>query len=379
MWNYTPNDSANGVVVPLRSTSSWDNAYVDVGTYLPGCDGGGAEAPLGNSWTAAVAATAATTVAMTSAQSGTVTKTLAAFDLLNVARCNDFVGQNITVAAPYSMWVGTAGIQGSDIRLRPDSKHAPFLQRCLSVRLGAHLRLRASGQPHPCRERAHTLSHRGICRWHVANVLPSCSAGSLRDIATRGGDRVWSDSPFVVASQDAAHPIFMLAHMVDPRDFDPGCDEPDAGTFSSEGSNAMHAVPAVEKWGVHYDMFLPINYPASELVVVRRLGSPDVTVDCAGIVTGWQSIDSSFEYARLPISSDANGVFNPQVYAAGTCDNGVRSVSSAAPFGVTAYGWISSPFGKFLEAGAFNSIGSSYAYAPLSPHPTISMGDGGPR
>ena len=65
-------------------------------------------------------------------------------------------------------------------------------------------------------------------------------------------------------------------------------------------------------------------------------------------------------------------LFNPQVYAGGTCDNGVRTVSSAAPFAVTAYGWLPQPFATFADA-----LPGSYAYTPLTAHGTVQAGDGG--
>jgi hypothetical protein len=170
-----------------------------------------------------------------------------------------------------------------------------------------------------------------------------------------------------VSSQDAAHPVFVMAYMVDPYDFD---DSVDGG---HEGSSAMSAVPPVDHWGVRYDLFMPYNYPASELVLVRAVGGADVTLDCAGVVTGWQSIDAGYEFTRVWVSRDTNGAFNPQVYTGGTCDNGIRSLTSTGAFGVTAYGWISLPFAAFGDVIG----GSSYAYSPLTSHTTIVASDGG--
>jgi hypothetical protein len=381
VWWYTPNDSDNGVVVPLRDTSSWANSYVDVGTYLPGCDAAGAEAPLGNAWTAAVANRYNTTVSMPSAQNGTVAATLAPFELLNVARCNEFVGQSVTAGVPYSLWAGTAGMQ---LPWYPDcvpTTNMPFLEIPQVSDWGhTYAFARQDNRPPATGERTFIrvvaaadgtmLSYSPVAPTGAPTLLNHGDVGSF-----------WSYDPFVIASQDAGHPVFVLAHMVDPRDFDPSCSYVDASASSpyqsAEGSNAMHAVPPVEHWGMRYDMFLPFNYPASQLVVVRAIGGPDVMLDCAGAVVGWAPIDANYEYARVWISRDTGGVFNSQLYPAGTCDNGVHVITSSAPFGVTAYGWISSPFATYVDASAAATFGSSYAYAPITSHATIVPVDGG--
>jgi hypothetical protein len=76
----------------------------------------------------------------------------------------------------------------------------------------------------------------------------------------------WSYNPFVISSQDTAHPFFLMAYMVDPCDFD---DTPSAEGGAHEGSSAMSAVPPIDHWGMTYDFFMPYNYPASEIVLVR--------------------------------------------------------------------------------------------------------------
>jgi len=111
VWAYTQNDIDVGNVVALRAVPSWASSYIDVGTYLPGCDAGGAELATGNTWTAAVAQASGTVMSLPSAQNGTITATLNANQLLNVARCDEFIGQTVAAKLPFSLWTGTAGIQ----------------------------------------------------------------------------------------------------------------------------------------------------------------------------------------------------------------------------------------------------------------------------
>jgi hypothetical protein len=369
VWPFTQNDIDISNVVALRAAPSWQSSYVDVGTYLPGCDAGGAELATGNTWTAVLASTDGTVVTLPSAQAGAVGATLGATELLNVARCDEFIGQSIAAPHPIAVWTGTAGVQVPWYSDEPTS-NAPFLQIPPVSEWGYTYPFAAPNS------RIVNVAERTFFRiittadGTTLTYSPAAPTGAPTSLDHGQMGTFYSYGPFVVSSQDGAHPIFVMAHMVDPRDFDP-----DGG--AEEGSNAMHSVLPTERWGLRYDLFLPFNYPASELVVVRPLGAADVTSDCAGAVTGWTAIDGTYEYARLAISTDANGVFNPQAYDAGVCDNGVRSLSSVAPFGVTSYGWISMPFATYGSLPPPHiDVGSSYAYTPLTSHATLSS-DGG--
>jgi hypothetical protein len=100
----------------------------------------------------------------------------------------------------------------------------------------------------------------------------------------------------------------------------------------------------------HYTFFTDPTYPETNLVVVRvrdaQTGNmPDVTLDCAGVLGGWQGVGSSgkYEMTRVDLSTgDYQGV--------GGCDNGVHTITATlAPsgggvpptplVGVTVWGW----------------------------------------
>jgi IgGFc binding protein len=370
VWPYTQNDIDVGNVVALRAVPSWTTSYVDIGTYLPGCDAGGADLPTGNTWAAAAASLAGTIVSMPSAQNGVIGATLAANELLNVARCDEFIGQSVAANNVFALWAGTAGVQVPPYDYVPTS-NAPFLEVPQVPEWGHTY---AFGPPD---SRVSGVSERTFLRLIAAadgttlTFSPTMPSGAPTALNKGQMGTFYATSPFVVSSQDATHPFFVTAYMVDPRDFDV-----DGG--AEEGSNAMHIIPAVEAWGTRYDLFLPFNYPATEVVVIRPTNGPDVTSDCAGPVVGWQAIDGSLEFARVWMSKDTNGVFNPQVYASGTCDTGSRSFTSTSPFGITAYGWISIPFATYDSLPPPHiGVGSSYAYAPLTAHATIGSSDGG--
>ena len=103
-----------------------------------------------------------------------------------------------------------------------------------------------------------------------------------------------------------------------------------------------------------YVFFTDPTYPETNLVVVRAKGPSgfkDVTLDCAGTLTGWQPIGTSgqYEYTRVDLSRHN---FQPQ----GKCDNGRHEMQSAGSFGLTVWGWGSA------ESGSFSSQYVSYAY-----------------
>lgn len=91
----------------------------------------------------------------------------------------------------------------------------------------------------------------------------------------------------------------------------------------------------------------------TSLVVVRKPSTIDgtfanVTLDCAGELTGWQPF-SPYEYTRIDlVTGDFQNV--------GNCSNGRHEISSPLPFGMTVWGW-GSP-----NAFSFFTQYVSYAY-----------------
>jgi len=57
-----------------------------------------------------------------------------------------------------------------------------------------------------------------------------------------------------------------------------------------------------------------------------------VNLDCLGNLTGWQTIaGTSYQYTRQDISVNGGSV--------GKCDNGLHTITSAQPFGLTVWAW----------------------------------------
>jgi hypothetical protein len=150
--------------------------------------------------------------------------------------------------------------------------------------------------------------------------------------------------PFIVKSQDDAHPFYLAAYMTG------------AGSFSDIGDPEFVNVIPVKQYRSSYVFFTDPTYPETNLIVVRSRASDgsfkDVTLDClAAPLSGWAPIGvGDQEYMRVDL---VRGNFEQQ----NGCDNGRREMSSDAPFGLTVWGW-----GSHATDPAFSSTYVSYAY-----------------
>jgi hypothetical protein len=145
--------------------------------------------------------------------------------------------------------------------------------------------------------------------------------------------------PFRVTSQDSLHPFYLEAYMTGGQPFNGG-----------DGDPEFVNVIAAERWRNGYTFFTLPQFPESSVVVVRSSangGFQDVTLDCAGKLTGWTKVDSTglYQYTRLNLST---GNFSGQ----NGCDNGSHTAASSGPFTLTAWGW---------GTNATNTMSVSYA------------------
>ena len=155
--------------------------------------------------------------------------------------------------------------------------------------------------------------------------------GAPADLSAQQLVEIQSPGPFVVRSQDAEHPFYLASYMTGGMPFDKGTGDPEF----------VNVVPPAQ-YLPKYTFFTDPTYPETNLVVVRTTDPatgkmPDVTLDCAGVLSGWTAVGSAglYEMTRVDLSTgDFQGV--------GGCDNGVHVIgaaSSTASFGVTVWGW----------------------------------------
>lgn len=128
--------------------------------------------------------------------------------------------------------------------------------------------------------------------------------------------------PFLVRSQDSDHPFYMAAYMS-------GGD-----AYGGEGDPEFVNVVPTGQYLNSYVFFTDPTYSETNLVLVRAPGPSgfqDVTLDCSGVVGGWQPL-GPYEIARVDL---VTGNFS----SVNGCSNGRHTIKSAVPFGVTVWGW----------------------------------------
>ena len=154
-----------------------------------------------------------------------------------------------------------------------------------------------------------------------------------------------ASGPYVVSSQDKDHPFYAGQYMTGA-----GHISPVAGEGDPEWVNVIPGAQYLDD----YVFFTDPTYPETSLVVVRKKSAiskdfKDVTLDCAGVLSGWQAIgNTDYQYTRIDlVTGDFQNI--------GNCSNGRHQMKSDAPFGVTVWGW-----GGYSTA--FFSGYVSYAY-----------------
>ena len=153
--------------------------------------------------------------------------------------------------------------------------------------------------------------------------------------------------PFLVQSQDANHPFYMSAHMT-------GCEHADPLLDDCRGDPEFVNIVPPEQYLSQYTFFTDPTYPETNLVFVREKKNgafADVSLDCAGTISGWQPIDAgdTIEYTRVDL---VTGNFQ----SVGSCNNGLHQATSSQPFGLVVWGWGSNATFPFISTAV------SYAY-----------------
>lgn len=134
---------------------------------------------------------------------------------------------------------------------------------------------------------------------------------------------------FTVTSQDAQHPFYMAGHMTGALAI--------GNNPNDDGDPEYVNVVPPEQYLPQYLFLTDPTYRNTHLVFTRRKATDgafkDVTLDCIGVVSGWQPVGSAgiFEYTRVDLVAGGN----PN----GSCNNGVHTAKSDTPFGLTVWGW----------------------------------------
>ena len=257
------------------------------------------------------------------AQGQPATYTLNKGQVLQLMQDAELAGSPITSDQPVSVWGGASCMNIPVGNYACDSAH----QELLPVKAMGHeyaavrYRDRVSGD-----DETPPWTLIGAVDGTTLTYDPAPPSGAPATVGSGQMVRFSGGSPFTVKSQDDQHPFYLAGHMTGYMD-----------TSGSNGDAETVNVITPRQFLASYLFVTDPTYANAHLVFVRQKGSDgtfqDVTLDCAGTLTGWQPIGGAgaYEFTRFDLVVDGAGQ--------GTCNNGVHSAQSAVPFGLTVWGW----------------------------------------
>ena len=164
----------------------------------------------------------------------------------------------------------------------------------------------------------------------------------------------FANAPFVVWSQDDAHPFYLGGTMTASGyqrerhgDLEP--------YHESRGTGISVDTFPTSLFKTQYPFFAPPGFPEHNLVLVRLRGGGEVRLDCAGVLSGWEPIGERFEFLRVPLTGR---LYQPIAYADGKCHAGAHWIEGDGPFWGTVWGWGNSDTSTALNRG---TVANAYA------------------
>ena len=271
------------------------------------------------------------------------TYTLGAGEELQITQPMDLTGSVIQATSPIAVFAGATcmNIDVDSAYCDVGHQQLPPVRAMGSEYVGVRYRNRYDGEPDE------------VVPWRFVGLADGTTLtfdpptmGSPMSLGKGQLVELWAPGPFVVRSQDDAHPFYLSGHMTSAL-------SPYAGGTSGRGDPEFINVIPAKEWLPSYTFFTDPTYSETNLVLVRQpnaqSGYDDVNLDCAGNLGGWQSIGgSSYQYTRIDL---VRHDFAPQ----GGCDNGRHLMSSSTPFALVVWGWGSEETETFTE-------NVSYAY-----------------
>ncbi len=143
--------------------------------------------------------------------------------------------------------------------------------------------------------------------------------------------------PFVVKSQDSAHPFFAATYMYSAENYPGGSP---GGILLESGDPEFTTLVPTAQFLEQYRFYVDTSYRDSTITFVRRQkpggGFAPITLDCAGEVTGFAPVDSSgkVEVAYVRVQK----AYVDVAFGGGVCGVGFHDASSEEPFGIYVWG-----------------------------------------
>jgi hypothetical protein len=352
IYPYGGGDSAATSATLLLPTSAWDLSYVGVDAFRKSV-----AVPSAQPFIELVGLEEGTNVSIRptatinagpgvpgAAQGAQTTYPLAKGQVLQFTQDTELIGSSIQSDKPIGQWAGATclSIDVSDVACDSAHQQIPPV-RALGYRyVGVRYRNRFPGQ-----EEIVPWRIVGAVDGTVLSYSPSAPPGAPTSLNLGQVAEFNTAGPFLVQSQDADHAFYMSAHMT-------GCGHVNPGFDDCRGDPEFVNVIPPEQYLNKYTFFTDPTYPETNLVLVREKKNglfSDVTLDCGGVVTGWQPVDptDTIEYTRVDLVTGNFASVNG-------CNNGLHHATSASPFGLVVWGWGSNASGGFL------SLAVSYAY-----------------
>ena len=269
-----------------------------------------------------VAAIAAGGTVPASAANTTATFTLNKGQLLQFAQLADLSGSPIQASAPVGVWGGhycmnlpTSSTQACDAA----HQQIPPVKAAGNEYVAVRYRTRT-----PPTEESVPWRIMGFVNGTTLTFDPP-QAAAPKTLSVGQVVEFESPGPFDVKSQDAMHPFYLAAHMTG-GDVAGGLGDP-------ETVNITPPAQYLSK----YIFFTDPTYSDTNLVLVQGKDStgayPPVKLECIPApLTGWQPIGTSgYQFTRIDVQVAGAAV--------GGCSNGLHTIKSTAPFGITVWGY----------------------------------------
>ncbi len=251
-----------------------------------------------------------------------VTITLQAGQYAQISQDAELTGSPIQSDKPIGLWAGASCLNVLVTDTACDSAHQqiPPVRALGSRYVGVRYRNRAAagGEETP--------------PWRLVGAVdgttlvwsPSTPPGAPVALDQGQLAEFQASGPFSVESQDASHPFYFAQYMTG------------GAGFGGEGDPEFVNIVPTDQYLRRYVLFTDPTYSETSLVVVRSPSEvdgtfADVTLDCAGALTGWQPV-GDYEYTRIDL---VTGNFMD----VGSCSNGRHEIHSDLPFATTVWGW----------------------------------------
>lgn len=356
IYPYGGGQSALTSATLLLPSTSWDTNYIAVDAYGTGLGSGGVVQIVGQQDGTQVTISPANDIVaangIPAARKGQPTNyTVNKGQVLQFTQDASLAGSVILATQPVGVWGGKTGL-GIDACC-DDSAHQqiPPVRALGNEYVGVRYRNRYDGIEETPPWRIVGAVDGTVLTWEgapMSNAPSTLSQGQVAEFRGAG--------PFSVKSQDAQHPFYMAQYMTGAAQWDP--EQTSNGKADGRGDAEFVNVVPPGEFSTSYTFFTDPTYPETNLVLTRTKGPggfDDVTLDCAGKLTGWQPVGTSgmYEYTRIDLVRHDFQSMNG-------CNNGRHEIHSKNPFGLTVWGWGSGETGE-MGAGFYSQY-VSYAY-----------------